>query len=641
MIRVSSHLHVVGETLDHEPILNLNLGSLFTGFHEGQPTKSKAAVKTKRAAAWPPAEPPRTPQQRVRAWKRRCDALLEVIPDLILRLRSDGTYLDYHEPPQFPAVTPPYRVVGRRVQDILPPDVGQMRMAAIERALATGRVQRIQYELRMGGARRLREERIAPSARDEVVVDVRDVTRSRQTEAAVHVLQEDLRSVLENIPDLVAALAPDGTVLFVNCEPTRKPLVGTSIYQHVVPGGHDNVRAAIEHVASTGQSSSFDVVATGPLGEGRSYACRLGAVTREGRVTGLTLVARDVTEREQVLDALRESEQRYRGLVEGSRDAIFVTMRDGRVVDFNQAALDLFGYTRDDLPSINVTALYCDAADRGRFRAAIERAGSVRDYEVKLRRRDGTELIGLLTATVRTTKDGTIVGYQGIVRDVTERRRLEREVLKSVEREQRRIGQDLHDGLGQHLTGVAFLARVLSQKLAAKGTAESADAAKIGALIEQAIARTRDLAKGLLPVTLGTDGLALALEEMCRNTAQTFGRPCECRIAADVCVEDSNIATNVYHIAREAVTNAVKHSHGRSIQIQLDASNGTGILVVRDDGVGLRPTGSGKRSLGLRIMRYRAEIVGGSLEVQDRHGGGTEVRCVFPILRSPTRGGRS
>ncbi len=567
-----------------------------------------------------------------------------MVPDLILRLRRDGTYLDYHRTPQYPALSSPDRVIGNKVTEILPPDVAQMRMAAIERALTSRRVQRIQYELRMGETRRLREERVAVSGRDEVIVAVRDVTESRQIEEAVRALPEDLRSVLENIPDLVATLAPDGTLLFVNGtgpHPTRKALIGTTVYQHVAPKDHRKVRAAIEHVAFTGRSSSLDLVTTGPLGAGRSYACRLGAVTRDGRVTGMTLVARDITEREQVLEALRESEQRYRGLVEGSRDAIFVTMCDGRVVDFNQAALDLFGYTRDELPGLNVSALYADRADRGRFRAEIERAGSVRDYEVRLRRRNGTELTGLLTATVRTAKDGGVAGYQGILRDITERRRLEREVLKSIEREQRRIGQDLHDGLGQHLTGIAFLSRVLSQRLATRGTPEAAEAAKIEALILQAIAQTRALAKGLLPVALETGGLVLAVEEMCRNTTQVFDIPCSCRIADDLRVDDSGVATNVYHIAREAVTNAVKHSRGRAVQVDIEAFDGNGILMVRDDGVGVRPTTSAKRGLGLHIMRYRAEMIGGSLEVREQQGGGTEVRCVFPISGNTMVDGRS
>jgi PAS domain S-box-containing protein len=362
-------------------------------------------------------------------------------------------------------------------------------------------------------------------------------------------------------------------------------------------------------------------------------------VLHDGRVTRLTLVARDVTEREQVLDALRESEQRYHGLVAGSRDAIFITTLNGEVVDFNQAALDLFGYTREELPLANVTRLYVDAADRARFRAEIERHGSVRDYEVKLQRKDGTPLIGLLTATVRTAKDGTIVGYQGIVRDITQRRMLEREVLESTEREQRRIGQDLHDGLGQHLTGVAFLTKVLTQKLSAMAIPEAAEAVKIEGLIDQAIRQTRNLAKGLQPVVLEARGLATALEEMCLNLTELFSVECRCCIAGELSVDDNSVATNVYYIAREAVNNAVKHSGAKMIAIELRVRAGVGILTVEDGGRGCIPCRT-NQGLGLQIMRYRAEMIGGSLEIRDRKEGGTMVRCTFPIKGSRKNGSR-
>jgi PAS domain S-box-containing protein len=354
-------------------------------------------------------------------------------------------------------------------------------------------------------------------------------------------------------------------------------------------------------------------------------------VAQNDRVSGLTLVAGHATERERPPNVPGESEERYRDLFETSHDAMFINTCDGRLIDFNQATLDLLGYPRDELSRINVTSLYVDPADRDRYRAEIERAGSVRDYEIRLRRKDGTKLDGLLTATVRRAKDGTVVGYQGCLRDVTERNRLQREMLEVGEREQRRIGQDLHDGLGQHLTGIAFLSKVLSEKLASRGLPEATDARKIESLINEAINQARSLAKGLQPVALGTGRLALALEEMCLHMTKLFGIPCSCQFTGEFPVDDGSLATNVYRIAQEAVSNAVKHSSARNIRVELHTAPRSATLLVQDNGVGIRPASDKTRGLGLHIMRYRAGMIGGSLEIVGERRRGTKVRCVFPI----------
>jgi two-component system CheB/CheR fusion protein len=216
--------------------------------------------------------------------------------------------------------------------------------------------------------------------------------------------------------------------------------------------------------------------------------------------------------------------------------------------------------------------------------------------------------------------------------DVTESKRLERTILEISGREQRRIGQDLHDGLGQHLTGVAFMSKVLEQKLREKCLPEAADAAKIVALVNQAIDKTRELSHGLLPVLSDAPGLMAALERLAFQLEDLFQVACAFECDQPVLIRESDIATHLYHIAQEAVNNALKHGHPRHIVIRLTAGE-TPSLSVADDGSGFsesRSQASGTRGMGLLIMTYRAKMIGGTLEVRPRPGGGTLVCCMLP-----------
>lgn len=214
--------------------------------------------------------------------------------------------------------------------------------------------------------------------------------------------------------------------------------------------------------------------------------------------------------------------------------------------------------------------------------------------------------------------------------EMDDRKRLEKEVLRISESEQRRIGQDLHDGVGQVLTGISFMSKKLEQRLTEGSLPEALDAVEISRLVKQALTQTRSLAKGLCPVALESDGLMSALHQLASNAEDLFGIPCIFQCQTPVLINDNAVATHVYYIAQEAVNNAIKHGQPRHVSISLRLSDGDDIiLTVKDDGGGLPDTLDKSKGMGLHIMNYRAGMIAGKLDIRRGKPSGTVVRCSF------------
>jgi two-component system sensor kinase FixL len=248
--------------------------------------------------------------------------------------------------------------------------------------------------------------------------------------------------------------------------------------------------------------------------------------------------------------------------------------------------------------------------------------------EVLGRRRDGTSIPLDLAVSEVLLADRRI--FTGIARDISERKNLERQVLSISGREKQRISQDLHDGLGQELTGIAFMAGTLHKKLAEKSPAEAADAAEISRLAMDSIEHTRALVKGLRLVDDGPDGLINTLSDFARSIPVRHGIGCCFECDDPLSIEGPDKAMHLYYIAQEAVDNALKHSGAKHIVISLEKDGDKkAVLAVSDGGAGIPPLPGRVTGSGLQIMRYRADVIGGSLEVRESRGGGTVVACCF------------
>jgi PAS domain S-box-containing protein len=344
----------------------------------------------------------------------------------------------------------------------------------------------------------------------------------------------------------------------------------------------------------------------------------------------------DVTQARRAQEALRASEERLRALVTTASDAIITINKRGVIESVNRAAERMFGYAAADLIGQNV-ALVMPAPHRERhgdylanyLRTGVKKfTGSVR--EVVGLRRDGSTFPAELSVS-EINQEGV---FTGILRDVSARKELEGEVLQATALEQRRIGQELHDSVGQELTGLGLMADALAQRLAsgALSPAEVKLATRVSDGLQRALAQVRALSHGLVPVDVDPEGLRAALEDLAARSGEQSGTPCVFESSGPVQLADAASATHLFRIAQEAVGNALRHGHATRLRLALRGGPGSLTLTVEDDGTGLPEAPADGKGLGLRLMRYRAGLIGGTLAIGPASdaGRGTLVTCVLP-----------
>lgn len=253
-----------------------------------------------------------------------------------------------------------------------------------------------------------------------------------------------------------------------------------------------------------------------------------------------------------------------------------------------------------------------------RKEAELELAGLKDRLEARIRER---------TAELVESNRALEGSNRALEAEIRERKQLEREILEVSEREQKRVGQDLHDGLSQLLRGVAYLSQVLQENLAKRSLPEAQDATRITQLINEAMAHARGLALGLFPVKMEADGLMAALAELAANVENIYKVTCQFECPGPVLIQDNNAAIHLYRIAQEAVSNALQHAHASRISISVTGSVGAVRLTIDDNGQGMPRDAERRQGMGLRIMDYRARTIGALLKSRRVPGGGTSVTC--------------
>jgi PAS domain S-box-containing protein len=351
----------------------------------------------------------------------------------------------------------------------------------------------------------------------------------------------------------------------------------------------------------------------------------------DGAVGGIVIFTEDITDRKRHELILAEHEARYRAVVETTADGFWMLDREGHILTVNEAYVRRSGYSREELLSMWVADL--DAQETlEEVRAHIERIRSTGSglFESLHRAKHGELWPVEVSASYIDIGGGLFFAFS---RDISGRKALERQIIDVSTAEQERIGREIHDGVGQQLTGIALLAGSVEQRLRASGHSDDAAAvAELKVHLQDALGEVRALARGLSPVEIDPEGLADALAELAERTTHTAGIRCVYLGTGKVRVHDSASALHLYRLAQEAVQNAIRHSRGRCVEITLERNDRRLVLTVRDDGKGLNIAPErGTGGMGLHIMRYRAGILGGKCIIRSREEGGTEVRCEVPL----------
>lgn len=473
--------------------------------------------------------------------------------------------------------------------------------------------------------------------RNQIIGSMLDITERKQAEDA----RERLASRL-NEAQRIAAVGSwaidtvtnegwwsDETYRIFGEDPDTYVVSPESFLPRVHPDDRERFMAALNRAVADGEpySITYRVVlrdGTEKIIHGRGY----GVAKAQGAPTYFAGTVQDITEREKVAQALRATEARNRALLEANPDVLFRIGVDGRYLDLAVSSSAKFPYTREELVGRNVWELFDeDFADEHQrhVRKAIE-TGETQVWECRMS--VGSRDIDLEARFVRSGDEEAVV----TVRDITELLRLQRELVFLQERERRRIGFDLHDDLGQELTGISLGLEALAQRLAREGSPHLQDVLDLKTMTLKSISATRRLARSLSPGFGNGLGITEALESLAREINEHSDAQCRALCSADH-GHDVDVEANLYRIAQECVTNSIKHGNPGNIELFYGCDGDLIRLEVLDDGAGLPREQARSDGMGFRSMRYRARLVNGNVQLGDRAEGGARVVFSCPCRR--------
>ena len=466
-----------------------------------------------------------------------------------------------------------------------------------------------------------------------------DFTTAPDETAALPVLG---MALLEAISGHTALIDEQGTILAVNtawrrfteendgeCHATG---VGAN-YFDAVKGGEASMQAAGIHAVLVGAQSLYtDEYSCDSPTEQRWFQMSVRGFTVGGNRYAV-VIHENITLRREAQLTSEENAAQVRAILETTVDAIITIDDRGRIDTFNEAAERLFGYKAVEVAGQNIRMLMPEP-----YRANHD--GYMHQYLMTGHRK----IIGIGREVFGQHKSGRIFPidlavsevlvngrriFTGIIRDLTKQRTLEQDIVRAGELERQRISQEMHDGLGAHLTGLGLISQSLDRQLRKQQSPLAELAEEITTLIKDADHQARNIARVLMPVELEQGGFVDALERLARNASRAYTLSCIFEAVGNVELDDDLATTNLYRIAQEALTNAIKHGQADRVVIRLeeDVANNDVNLCVEDDGIGFPQKMPVERGIGLQTMGYRARMIGATLRFERGGLGGACVRC--------------
>lgn len=356
--------------------------------------------------------------------------------------------------------------------------------------------------------------------------------------------------------------------------------------------------------------------------EGRAHYFDSYFRSDESRGRGAIGFAVNITARVEAEAVMKRQSQLLKGMMKNLPIIVGRLDREGRVIDAEGSGLAVHGMTPEKMAGKKFAELYPQS------REAVAQAlkGKAVDFTLSGRHEDEEWQADFFVFSDPHEEEGAI--FFG--RDITERKWLEKKLLGISEDERRRIGADLHDGLGQHLTGIACMSTALRDRLKAERAPQAENADVIARLVNEAIDHTRALARGLCPVQLEKTGLHSALEDLTYQVQSLHRVVCQFKSTGPVDLRDPTMAIHLYRITQEAINNALRHGGARRVVIKMDSTKPLHRLTIEDDGCGFDIAQTQRApGVGLRLMSYRAAIIGGSFKISPKPRGGVRVECTF------------
>jgi len=472
----------------------------------------------------------------------------------------------------------------------------------------------------------------------EELAEAEDQLRAGLT--AVAKRERQLAEIFQSALDAIVLVSPEGRIVRFNPAAERMfgwpaaRIAGEHVVVLVPPRYRLTLRQDLRRAARDGCLHVGSLPPRQALrADGREFPVEVSfARTGEGPAAGTVVFVRDVSERVEALRGMVENWRALTDFFDSAPLGLLWLRPDGQVERVNEAALEILSRPRSAVQGHPLGALGVEGAALEGLLAALRGGQTLHNQRFQVRRPDGS-LRHILIDANGWWREQRLTHCQLFVRDITLRLELERELLTVAEREQERIGHELHDDLCQQLTAIEFLSESLAGRLARDTPRAARELREISGLIRAASRQTREIARGLsLRAVFHKGGLGAALQDFAQRTRKAYRCGCRFSDRAELPLTDPVLCANLFRIAQEAVANALRHGRATRLELSLAARGDDLVLEVRNNGQPLPATP--KDGLGLRTMQHRAGVIGGRLELVRRPRGLSVVCTVTDALRA-------